>query len=135
MEMIKCRMKGATALAITLLALVLAMTLGFAPIVSADAPPAPPHQFYGTVKNNGSLVSAGYTVSARVGSTELSSVTTDSQGRYGYDPVFYVSASDGATIEFYVNGVKASQTASFSSGAIAELNLTVTGAPQSSPPR
>jgi len=116
----------------TLLALML--TLGIASLVGADAPPSMPNQFFGTVKNNGAVVNAGYTVSAKTGSTQLAATTTDSAGRYGYSSAFYFAVPDGETIEFWVNGIKAAQTAVASAGAAIEVDLTVSGANNQSVP-
>ncbi len=107
--------------------ILLTLSLILVPVVLAEAPPGIPQQFSGTVRNNGAPVGAGYTVSARVGSIELASTTTDASGRYGSSELFYFSADQGATIDFYVNGVKTQQTATFSSGAITALDLTVSG--------
>jgi len=110
--------------------ILLTLSLILVPVqaVLAEAPPGIPQQFSGTVKNNGALVGAGYTVLAKTGSTELASTTTDASGRYGSSELFYFSADQGAIIDFYVNGVKAQQTATFSSGAVTALDLTVSGA-------
>lgn len=123
-------------IALILTFLLLGFFMALAPVqaVLADAPPGIPHQFYGTVKNNGALVGAGYTVSAKVGSTELASTNTDASGKYGWNEIFYVNADPGATIEFYVNGVKAAQTATFSAGSVTALDLTVSGASAPSTP-
>ena len=99
-----------------------------AAVVKADSFPTIPNQFYGTVKNNGSLVSSGYAVVAKVGGTTVATTTTDSSGQYGYNSAFYVATDDGNTIEFYVNGVEATQTATASAGSAIQINLTVTGA-------
>lgn len=114
---------------VSLLILCLIMALSLAQAALADSPPGVPHQFYGTVMNNGSIVGAGYSVAARVGDTDIASTTTDGQGQYGSNEVFYVSANQGSTIYFYVDGVKAAQTATFSAGEVTELDLTVSGAP------
>ncbi|MDD5312724.1 MAG: hypothetical protein PHO26_06800 [Dehalococcoidia bacterium] len=108
--------------------IVLLPALVYVPPVQADGPPSIPHQFYGNVYNNDVLVGANYTVVAKVGTTQVASATTDSQGRYGYSPLFRVTASSGALIEFYVNGVKAIQTANFSGGSITLLNIYVVNA-------
>lgn len=99
-------------------------------------PPQIPHRFYGTVVIGDSPAAAGATVSARINGVEVASTTTDSQGRYGYgaEPLL-VSGSNGATVEFYVNGVKAQQTYTLNSGSMTELNLTVgSGTPPPPPP-
>jgi len=111
------------------LLLCLALGLLIMPLISqiANAAPSIPHQFFGTVTVNSSTAAAGYVVEAKVGSTDIGDSLTDSQGRYGYEPVLMTAADAGATINFYVNGVKASQAATFASGEITRLNLTVTG--------
>lgn len=88
-------------------------------------------QFYGSVTNNGSPVGAGYVVTATIGSIHVVQTTTDSQGRYGYDPVFQVNATEGARVQFLVNGAPVLQSATLQSGARIELDLTVYGASSS----
>lgn len=85
-------------------------------------PPGMPHQFVGNVTANGNPAS-GATVSARVGGSEVATATTDAQGSYSLQ----VSGSNGATVEFYVNNVKAQPAYTLSSGAITNLNLTAGG--------
>jgi hypothetical protein len=103
---------------------------------AAFASPGIPNQFYGTLTINGSPAPAGYTVTAKVnGADSGASTTTDSQGRYGYSPVFMVPGSQGGSVTFFVNGVQASQSATFAAGGINQLNLTVSGSvPASSTP-
>ena len=119
---------------LTALLLIMVIVSGLTTVVHAAAPPGMPHQFYGTVKNNGALVGAGYQVVVRTGTAQLGAVSTDSLGKYGYDPLLLVPAQSGQLIDFYVNGVKAAQTATFSAGGVNRLDLTVTGAPASAPP-
>ncbi|MGA2368509.1 MAG: putative Ig domain-containing protein [Dehalococcoidia bacterium] len=85
-------------------------------------------QFYGVVYNNDELVTSGYVIIALVGATKAGQTTTDSQGRYGYNPVFEVTASPGQTVNFSVNDHPALQMAIFRGGAATELNLTCYGA-------
>lgn len=130
----KRKSKRAIASTLTFLVLGLIMALSFAQAALADSPPGVPHQFYGTVKNNGALVGAGYTVTAKVDATDAASTNTDADGKYGWSSIFYVNADPGATIEFYVNGVKTAQTATFSAGEMTQLDLTVSGAVAPSTP-
>jgi len=74
-------------------------------------------QFYGVVYNNDELVTSGYVIIALVGATKAGQTTTDSQGRYGYNPVFEVTASPGQTVNFSVNDHPALQMAIFRGGA------------------
>lgn len=113
-------------------ALVLALCLLgslVASAVLADAPPSPPHRFYGTVTCAGQPV-VGATVQAFVDGSPAESTTTDSQGKYGYEEnVFLVSGTDGQTVTFKVNGVLAEESATYVSGEKTELNLTIAGNP------
>jgi len=122
-----------------MLALILSLAIFAAPVYAA---PALPHSFSGTLKINNSDAPAGTTVEAR-GTGVLTGVTgnpiiTTEAGKYGSEealgPKLVVQGdiADGATIDFYVNGVKAAQTAYWHTGAIEELDLTMTIA--SSPP-
>jgi hypothetical protein len=110
--------------------MVIALVIAAIPagIARADSFPTIPNQFYGTVKNNGSLVSTGYTIVAKVGGTQVATTATNSSGQYGYDSAFYVATDDGNTIEFFVNGVQATETFAASAGSAVQVNLTVTGA-------
>ncbi|GEM_PF-334160 len=112
---------------LTCLAVMLYMILCPCVIAFADAPPGVPQQFYGAVTINGVTAAAGYIVVTKVNGVDNAWSTTDSQGRYGYSSALQVTGTQGATIDFYVNNVKASQTASFTAGNISELNLTVSG--------
>ena len=95
--------------------------------ISADAPGIP-NQFFGALTINGAAAAAGYTVTAKVNGVDSgSTTTTDSQGRYGYSPVFMIPGSQGGSITFYVNGAQAAPTATLQPGAITSLALTVSG--------
>ena len=126
------RKKQPSILAITCLALVIGITLAMAQPAHAQ-PPSIPHQLYGTVTVDGSQASAGTTVTINVNGTQVASTTADSSGRYGYNPVITISGANGAAVEFYVNGAKAQQTYTLSSGAITKMDLTA-GAGSTPPP-
>jgi len=102
-----------------------------APAFGADSGSPASAQFYGSVTNNGSPVGAGYVVIATIGSVHVVQTTTDSQGRYGYDPVFQVNATEGARVQFLINGAPVLQSATLQSGARSELDLSVYGASSS----
>jgi hypothetical protein len=109
------------------------------PIILSESSPATAdissttQQFYGVVYNNDVLVPSGYDITALVGATRVGETTTDSQGRYGYDPVFEVTASPGQTVNFSVNDHPALQAVIFQGGAATELNLICYGAPAQLP--
>ncbi len=94
----------------------------------ADNPSSAYEQFYGTVANDDQLVSCGYIVSAMIGATKVTETATDASGRYGYNPVFLVTASLGATIQFSLNDHPTLQRAVFQGGTVTQLNLTAYGA-------
>ncbi|MBI4330992.1 MAG: PKD domain-containing protein [Chloroflexi bacterium] len=122
--------------AVTVAILVSLAVLFAAPAAAFAQLPALPHYFYGTVKINGADAPAGTTVEARVAGVmtgAFNPVVTTQPGKYG-DPNPSVSAprllvqgniAGGATIEFFINGVKAGQTAVWQSGQISVLDLTV----------
>ena len=114
------RLTGAIAL---LLALCLIAT-GIMPTY-ADEPPEMPHQFYGTVSFDGAPVEQGTLVEAFVDSVKQAETTVDAEGRYGYDPIFRVQGTAGATVTFHVGGVEADEDATWESGKVQELNLTI----------
>jgi len=98
----------------------------------ALAVPAMPHQFYGIVSFTNGPAPDGLLVEAKV-INGVSIVSTEStvtkNGKYGYDPLFKVednnSTLSGETIEFYVDGIKANETKTFTNGESTNLNLTV----------
>jgi len=102
--------------------------------------PTMPHAFYGTLTVGGSSAAVGTVVTAKVGGVECGSITTTVEGQYGgsgaFDEKLAVTGeiATGATIYFYANGNEADQTYAFSSGAVTELNLTVTPALDTTPP-
>jgi len=110
------------------LGLLLALCLiagGVMPAYAVELPPKMPHQFYGTVRFNGDLVAAGTLVEAFVDDVKEAETTVDGVGRYGYDPIFRVPGTAGATVTFYVDGIEADQTATWESGKVQRLNLTI----------
>ena len=114
------------------LALLLALFLFAAGVMPAyaDEPPAMPHQFYGTVSLDGSPVQQGTLVEAFVNDVKQAETTVDAQGRYGYSPVFRVPGMAGATVTFRVGGIEADEHATWKSGEVQQLNLTVHGGTQ-----
>ena len=105
-----------------LLALLLAVSL----VTPAMAqPPGLPHQFYGTVTINGAAAAPGTAVAAYVNGALNASTTVDSLGKYGYSPIFNVTGSGGETVTFFVGGTQAAQTATFATGGITRLDLTL----------
>jgi len=109
------------------LALLLALFLiaGSVMPTYADEPPTMPHQFYGTVSFDGAPVEEGTLVEAFVDNVKQAETTVDGQGRYGYNPIFRVSGTAGATVTFHVGGVEADEDATWESGKIQQLNLTI----------
>jgi hypothetical protein len=90
-------------------------------------------QYYGAVYNNDAPVTSGYVITAIVGATKVGQTVTDSLGRYGYAPVFEISAEPGDIVNFSVNGHPALQRAVFHGDAATKLNLIAYGAPSQMP--
>jgi hypothetical protein len=84
-----------------------------------------PHQFYGAVSSNGNPVQQGTLVEAFVDDVKQAETIVDGEGRYGYDPIFRVSGTAGARVTFHVGGIEADEYATWESGKVQELNLTI----------
>lgn len=102
--------------------------------VEAQAPPARPARFVGSVVINGAPAPAGTVVEARVGSASCGVTTVFSQGaesRYAMDvqalqPSGALNCgTDGATVSFVVGGKAAQQTGTWRDYDLNTVNLTV----------
>ncbi len=123
-------MKAKT-IAFILLAVLLTL---FTSPVYAQAIPALPHAFYGTVKVNGSLAPMGTEVEARGEGVQTgvgnNPIVITIAGSYGspnpLEPKLVVQGdiADGAILTFYVNGAATGHTAEWHSGELTEVNLT-----------
>ncbi|MGB8708073.1 MAG: hypothetical protein WCD72_09070, partial [Dehalococcoidia bacterium] len=114
--------------------LLLALCLMTGGVVAADGPPPPlPHQFYGTVKVDGTPAAEGTKVEAYVNDVKAAETAVDNLGRYGYVPTFKVPGTAGATVKFYVGTLLANETFIWEVGGYTNLNLTVTQAPPGTP--
>ncbi len=98
---------------------------GVTPAYADEPPPEMPHQFYGTVSFDGNPVEEGTLVEAFVDYVKKAETMVDAEGRYGYTLIFRVSGTAGATVTFHVGGVQADEDATWESGKIQELNLTI----------
>ena len=127
-------------IAFIFLAVLLTLALFTTPVY-AQAIPALPHAFYGTVEINGSLAPVGTEVEVRGEGVQTgvgnNPIVTTVAGSYGssnpLEPKLIVQGdiADGAILTFYVNGVSTGQTVEWHSGEVTEIELTVTteGAP------
>jgi|GEM_PF-6196153 PGF-pre-PGF domain-containing protein len=97
------------------------------------AAPQPPHQFYGNVTIDNSSAPDGSTISVKIDGVEYGSTTT-ADGKYGYNPLFFVPADDlstgdkeggvdGEILQFYVNDSWATSYI-FGSGNVTKLDLS-----------
>lgn len=118
-------------------ALLLAMTGGGQALAQGTSPaPVLPQSFWGSVKDaSGNPVTSG-TVEAWMNGVKQDSIAVIN-GQYGgpggFDERLIVrgtSDDEGKTIEFFVNGVKANETAKYAPGEKTNLNLTVNLSPQ-----
>jgi hypothetical protein len=124
MDRLKGRGVGRLTGAIALLLALCLVTGGVMPAY-ADEPPPMPHQFYGTVSFDGSPVEEGTLVEAFVNDVKQAETTVDDESRYGYDTIFRVPGTAGATVTFQVGGVEADEDATWESGKVQQLNLTI----------
>lgn len=97
----------------------------------AFAAPGIPEQFYGVVQNG----SSGMTISALVNGAVVATTVTQGDGNYGLSPNLLLVPDQngtlaGASVTFKVNGVVASQTATFANASLVHLDLTVSGSAQ-----
>ena len=99
------------------------------PVFAFAQSPSLPHQFFGSVSYTNGAAPSGLAVEAKInGSVVGSSVT--SGGNYGYTPnlLFALDSQGvnaGETVEFFVNGIKANETAIFANGNSTQKNLTI----------
>ncbi len=96
---------------------------------SVSAVPGIPHRFYGAVDFSNAPAPDNFVVSAKINGAEVASTAT-LDGRYGYErELLFVSDPynnrRGKTVEFFVNGIKANETAVFQNGGSQRLDLTV----------
>jgi uncharacterized repeat protein (TIGR02543 family) len=123
------KLTGRSAASLTgALALLLALCLitgSVMPAYAIEPPPEMPHQFYGTVSFDGDRVEEATLVEAFVDAVRKAETTVDAEGRYGYDPIFRLSGTAGGTVTFYVGGVEADEDATWESGKVQKLNLTI----------
>ncbi len=123
-----------------ILATTVAAAVGAAMLVSvaaAQAPPAPPSRFVGTVTVNGAAPPANAVVEARIAGAACGTTTVFASGsemRYTLDIPALAPATtpgcgvDGSVVDFYVDGKKAAQTGSWKNYELTTLNLSVTPA-------
>lgn len=131
---IRRRLMKMKTIALTFLAVLLALVLFAAPVY-AQAVPALPHAFYGKVTVNGSPAPVGTKVEARgegvLTGVNNNPIVTAVAGSYGssnpLEPKLIVQGNlaDGTILTFYVNGIPTGQTAAWHSGEVTEVNITV----------
>ncbi|RLC79521.1 MAG: hypothetical protein DRI61_07715 [Chloroflexi bacterium] len=112
MEMKKLAAIGILALLLLSVFTALSMTS-----VMGDTTPLPPNKFYGNVTLNGTDAPIETVVSAYIDGELRGSTTVTTEGKYGDNLNYLIvngSAADiGSTIVFYVNGVRANETATW----------------------
>ena len=118
---LKRRSAGRLAGALGLLLALCLVVVGALPVYAA--PPQIPHAFYGTVTVGDPPVpvAEGTAVEAYVGGVKKTETTVD-HGEYS----LLVSGTAGATVTFRVGSILANETAIWQSGAVTNLDLTVT---------
>ncbi len=101
----------------------------FLPVFAFAQSPSLPHQFFGTVNFSDGQASNGLVVEAKINGAVVGNSVT-SGGNYGYNPnLLFATDNQGnnaeETVEFYVDGIQANETAVFENGKSIQLNLTI----------
>ncbi len=97
------------------------------------AVPGIPHQFYGNVAYNGESAPDGLSVVAKIdGVLAASTVTYD--GAYSLIVADYNNTRSGAFVSFFVDGIDTTKMWIFCNGCFAEVSLSVTHSPVTTPP-
>lgn len=106
-------------------ALVMLVGVSATPALANGAPPPIPQQFYGFAYISGALAPVGATVTANIDGVQVGTTNVVSGTTWTYSIICGPAATPtNPAITFYINGVQATETASFSSGAAATvLNL------------
>lgn len=129
-------------LGVLVVAALLLAVMGGGQALAQGTPPAPvlPQSFWGSVKDaSGNSILSG-TVEAWMNSVKQDSIAIVN-GQYGglggFDERLIVQGTSedvGKTIEFYVNGVKANETAKYTPGEKTRLDLTAAAPSDTTPP-
>jgi len=115
---------------LAVLLVVLAAAAASIATTAAQQPPALPCQFYGNVTIDGAPAPVGTEIVAKIGDEVRGNITVVEEGKYGglhTQKLIVVGnmSDEGKNITFYVNGIRAEQTAVWHSGGIFKLNLSV----------
>ncbi|MDF2956084.1 MAG: PKD repeat domain protein [Candidatus Alkanophagales archaeon MCA70_species_2] len=126
--------------AIFVLAVVVLVATAAASITTAQQPPALPCQFYGNVTIDGAPAPVGTEIVAKIDGEVRGNITVVEEGKYGGSHaqkliVVGNMSDEGKNITFYVDGIKAEQTAAWHSGGIFTLDISAkTQMPTPTPP-
>lgn len=111
-----------------------ALVIIIALIGTVSAVPLLPAEFWGSVTINGDPAPVGTIITAWIEGNESGSLTLDTAGFYGgyaiFDKRLLVCGGEGDVgkiVTFFVNGVKASETAVYTPGSSTRLDLTTPG--------
>lgn len=114
-------------LTIIIICIAIAFSAGMA---SAESPPSLPVMLYGDVKIDGNPAPVGTTITAKAGTSPAGATSVLTGGTYGEkaNDRLPVAASDGASVDFYVNGIKATPSTQFTydsknAGTLIRVNL------------
>lgn len=98
----------------------------------SSTPPPLPAAFYGSLTVNNQPAPTGIVIIAKIDNEERGSITTSTPGSYGgpngLDPKLLVSGNDednGKEIKFFINGKEADQSATWKTGEIFNLDISV----------
>ena len=117
------------------LTVLIALTALLAAVPALLSAQGPPNRFFGNVTIDGDPAPAGTTISAWAHGQELAKTVTTVDGKYFNLDI--ISLTEGSVITFRVNGVEATQTATWLWGQISQVHLTAssTAPPPTAAPR
>lgn len=101
----------------------------FLPVFVFAQSPSLPHQFFGAVNFSDGLAPDGFVVEASINGVVVGNSVT-AAGNYGYSPNLLFALDNqgvyaGEIVEFYVDSIKANETAIFANGNPSQINLTI----------
>lgn len=122
--------------AILSIAVVVLMTLSLLSVAGVQAqeggPPVLPCIFYGNVSIDEKLAPIGTEITAKMDNKTCGNITVTEEGRYGgaggFDPKLLVigtAEDENKIISFFVDGAKAEENATWNSGEVYNLDLSV----------
>ena len=133
MEMRTKKLKQVFVSVILSVVVLTAFSLGVAMVNAQEsAPPVLPCSFYGNITIDEKPAPVGTEITAKMDNKTYGNITVTEEGRYGgaggFDPKLVVvgtAEDENKNVSFYVDGAKAEENATWNSGGVRYLDLSV----------